>query len=125
MRCLIFIYGIFGFYFELIREKVENVLEFVALYFIDFCIRTSCTGHGCKMLILDIKDFCPKTTCGSEIISYILPVVALRALVFRISHIKFILIIIKLIFNHQFDKGFLINGEIVFLNIYSTIFNFV
>ena len=65
-----------------VRKEVKDIFKITALHLVNFCIRTFRASHSGEMLILNIKNFCPETPSGPELIFVVLLVFAFGAMIF-------------------------------------------
>ena len=69
-----------------LSKEIKYIAEHTAVCLIDLCISAYGTGYSCKFFALNIKDFTPKASGGSEYSSFILVVLTLRTPVTNIIH---------------------------------------
>ena len=69
-----------------VRKEVKNIFKLATLDFVNLCICALCACYSCKMLVLNVKYFCPKPACSSEFIFGVFCVIALGATISHFLH---------------------------------------
>jgi len=72
-------------FFGLCKE-IKYIAEHTTVCLIDLCISAYGTGYSCKFFALNIENFTPKASGGSEYSCFILVVLTLRTPVTDITH---------------------------------------
>jgi len=70
----------------LVCKKIKYVFEIATLYLEDFSIRALSAGNSCEVFVLNIKYFGPESSCCSELVLDVFPIVAFGAAVFCVFH---------------------------------------
>ncbi len=73
-------------YERALSKEIKYIAEHTTVCLIDLCISAYGTGYSCKFIALNIEDFTPKASGGSEYSCFILVVLTLRTPVTDIFH---------------------------------------
>jgi hypothetical protein len=67
----------YGFILKfLVGKEIKHIFDLAAFHLINLGVRTSGAGDCCKVFVLNVEYFGPKTTCCPELVFFVFPVVA-------------------------------------------------